>query len=101
MSKVKTHKLFPVPIFEYKIQNHDELNKKLEKYIYDLKKKDPEGIKLSNNGGWHSPYFKIGESEVLKDFVKIIQKYLSEIITLDFGWVFKNETSRIYILKML
>ena len=39
MSKVKTHKLFPVPIFEYKIQNHDELNKKLEKYIYDLKKK--------------------------------------------------------------
>ena len=91
MSKVKTHKLFPVPIFEYKIQNHDELNKKLEKYIYDLKKKDPKGIKLSNNGGWHSPYFRIGESEVLKDFVKIIQKYLSEIITLDFGWVFKNE----------
>ena len=91
MTKIKTHKFFPVPIFEFKIQNYKELNKKLEEYIYKLKEIDPKGIKLSNSGGWHSPYFKIGESEVLKDFVKIIQKYLSEIITVDFGWAFRND----------
>ena len=91
MTKVKTHKLFPVPVFEFRIQNYKELNKELEKYIYNLKKENPEGMNLSNKGGWHSPYFKIGESEILKDFVKIIQRYLSEIITVDFGWVFKND----------
>ena len=91
MTKIKTHKFFPVPIFEFKIQNHEVLNEKLEEYIYKLQEIDPKGMKLSNSGGWHSPYFKIGESELLKDFVKIIQKYLSEIITIDFGWAFRND----------
>lgn len=91
MTKIKTHKFFPVPIFEFKVQNHEELNKKLKKYIYELQENDPKGIKLSNSGGWHSPYFNIGESEILKEFVKIIQRYLSEIITVDFGWAFRND----------
>ena len=91
MTKIKTHKFFPVPIFEFKVQNHEELNEKLKKYIYELQENDPKGIKLSNSGGWHSPYFNIGESEILKEFVKIIQRYLSEIITVDFGWAFRND----------
>lgn len=91
MTKIKTHKFFPVPIFEFKVQNHEELNEKLKKYIYELQETDPKGIKLSNSGGWHSPYFNIGESEILKEFVKIIQRYLSEIITVDFGWAFRND----------
>lgn len=91
MTKIKTHKLFPVPIFEFNIQNYQDLNTKLEKYIYDLKKKDPKGLMISNSGGWHSPHFKIGESEILKDFLKIIYGYLSEIIKDEFGWEFKPE----------
>ena len=91
MTKIKTHKLFPVPIFEFKVQNHEEINEKLKKYIYELQETDPKGMKLSNSGGWHSPYFNIGKNEILKDFLKIIQKYLSEIITVDFGWAFRND----------
>lgn len=91
MTKIKTHKLFPIPIFEFKIQNHESLNSELEKYIYKLKRDDPKGMNLSNSGGWHSPYFNIRETEVLKNFVKIIYGYLHEIITKEYGWEFKSE----------
>ena len=30
MTKIKTHKLFPTPIFEFKIQNHESLNSELD-----------------------------------------------------------------------
>ena len=32
------HKLFPSPVFQFKIENHEEINKQLIKYIYGLKK---------------------------------------------------------------
>ena len=46
------------------------LNKELEKYIYDLKKKDPQGQKRSNAGGWHSPFFNMKDSFVYKKDTK-------------------------------
>tara|TARA_E500000331_G_scaffold347851_1_gene388600 strand:- start:597 stop:716 length:120 start_codon:yes stop_codon:yes gene_type:complete len=39
MSDKKIYKLFPTPIFECKLNNFEQLNLELEKYIYDLKKK--------------------------------------------------------------
>ena len=39
MTEIKLHKLFPVPVFEKKLDNYPKLNKDLEKYILDLKKK--------------------------------------------------------------
>ena len=90
MTRIKTHKLFPVPIFEFKIQNYENINKKLKEYIYKLQEIDPKGMKLTNRGGWHSRYFKIGENETLKNFVQIIQKYLAEIVNIDFGWECEN-----------
>ena len=37
MSSIKTFKIFPVPVFECQIDNHEQINTKLEKYIYELK----------------------------------------------------------------
>jgi uncharacterized protein (TIGR02466 family) len=86
MTKIATHKVFSVPIFEFKLNDHIEINKELEKYIYDLMKKDEQGIKVSNQGGWHSPYFKINESKILIKFLEIIRSYLFDIISKEYGW---------------
>ena len=70
MTQIKTHLLFPSPVFECKIDNYKEINLELEKYIHELKK-NSKGIKASNAGnGWHSPYFLISEVDILKKFVK-------------------------------
>ena len=53
------HKLFPSPVFQFKIKNYEELNKNLSDYIYNLKKEDNKGIQRSNVNGWHSKNFKI------------------------------------------
>ena len=42
MTQIKTHLLFPSPVFECKIDNYKEINVELEKYIYELKKKNNE-----------------------------------------------------------
>ena len=36
------HKYFSQPIFHYQLENYEEHNKELEKYIYDLQKLDPK-----------------------------------------------------------
>ena len=59
MSDVKIHNLFPVPIFQYKLKNHEETNQELLNYIYELQKKDKVGNPHSNKGGWHSQNFDI------------------------------------------
>ena len=87
MSNKKIYKLFPTPVFECKLENFQQLNLDLEKYIYGLKKIDAKGLKLSNGGGgWHSPYFNIGENEVIKKFLNAVSSHLFEIINKDFGW---------------
>ena len=39
MSDYKVYRLFPAPIFHFKVKNFRELNLELENYILDLKKK--------------------------------------------------------------
>mgnify|MGYP001176265769 CR=1 FL=1 len=95
---MKIHKLFPVPVFEKKLDNYKELNKELEKYIYDLKKKDPQGQKRSNAGGWHSPFFNMKDSDLVKKFITSFTKYLPEIMSEHMGWQINKE--RITILDM-
>lgn len=98
MSNIKIHKFFPVPVFEQKINNYKELNSQLENYIYDLKKKDPQGQKRSNAGGWHSPFFNMKESEIIKKFISSFNDSLSEIMTEHMGWKINKE--KIMILDM-
>ena len=68
MSDINIYKLFPVPVFEKKLDNYEELNKELEKYIYNLKKENPAGLVKSNAGGWHSPFFNMKDTVVIKKF---------------------------------
>ena len=98
MSNIRIHKFFPVPVFEQKLENYKELNPKLEKFIYDLKKNDPEGQKRSNAGGWHSPFFNINESEPVKKLISSFTKSLPEIMTEHMGWRINKD--KITILDM-
>ena len=92
MPSKKIHKLFPSPIFECQIDNYKELNKDLEKFIYNLEKEDTKGVNASNaGGGWHSPYLQIGKTPVAKKFVDSISPVLYEIITKDDAWKCKPE----------
>lgn len=92
MSEIKIYKLFPTPIFQCKVEDHVNLNNELQNYIYDLRKKDEKGLKISNGGGgWHSPLFKISQSETLKKFCNRIAKNLLEITTKHYAWDCKLE----------
>ena len=98
MSEIKVNKLFPVPVFEKKIDNYEQLNKELEKYIYDLQKDDPKGQVKSNSGGWHSPFFNVKNSPVLKKFISSFNDYLYKIISNSMSW--KCEPKNVIILNM-
>ena len=85
MSDYKVYKLFPTPVFHYKLENYEELNKELEKYILDLKKKDKTGQLKSNRGGWHSPFFDL-KNEIPMKFFNKMKSFLEKIITNEMGW---------------
>lgn len=85
------HKLFPTPVFQFKVKNYEDLNKNLTKYIYELKKNDQVGIKRSNVNGWHSKNFKIEKGNIPYNFVKSIHGYVKEVIVDGFGWKYIPE----------
>ena len=85
MSDYKVYKLFPTPVFHYKLENYEEINKELKKYILDLKKKDKTGQLKSNRGGWHSPFFDLKNETPMKFFNKM-KNFLEKIITNEMGW---------------
>ena len=96
MEGMKTHLMFPSPVFECSIKDHEELNLELIKYIYELREKDKEGLDLSNSGsGWHSPYFEISKIDVLKKFISKIFPFIFEITTKEYGWSCAPENIRI------
>ena len=50
MSDNVVYRLFSEPVFKYKLNNFENLNKELSKYIYKLREEDNEGLKKSNKG---------------------------------------------------
>ena len=91
MSEKIIHKLFASPVFQFKIENYETLNKQLSEYIYDLKKNDSEGIQRSNVNGWHSKNFKIEKDNTPYNFVKAIHGHIKEVIVEGFGWKYVPE----------
>ena len=80
------YKYFAQPIFHYQLENYEEYNKELEKYIYDLQKLDPEGLSRSNQGGWHSKPFNLKDQNSPPfRFFQIIQKYVADTFK-EYGW---------------
>ena len=90
MSKI-LHKLFPTPVYQFKIENFESLNKQLSEYIYELKKNDEQGIQRSNVNGWHSQNFKVEKGNVPYNFIKSIHIYVKEVIVEGFGWKYIPE----------
>ena len=72
--KKEIFEYFAHPVFKFKVENYSNHNKILLEYINYLNKRDPEGQKKSNIGGWHSPFFDLNdnENEGYK-FLKILQ----------------------------
>ena len=95
---LETLKFFPEPVFKYKFEKFKEFNKELEKYIYDLYKKDKQGVIRSNQGGWHSKNFKINEQDSIQNkFALELQKYILNVFK-NYGW--KTEKVDIRIKQM-
>ena len=89
---------FPQPIFHYELDNYKRHNEELSKYIYDLQKKDPDGVTRSNQGGWHSKPFNLKDKEnaPFKFFIDI-QRYVADTFK-EYGW--KYEPKKVNLTEM-
>ena len=95
MNKFEILKLFPEPIFKYKVDRFEDLNQELTKYIYNLQSEDIEGIKRSNKGGWHSQNFKLTDRNSIQyKFGLKMQEYILNAFQ-NFGWKIENKNIRI------
>jgi len=66
----RTNLLFPVPIHQFDVNGFSEIQNELINYAYDLKKKEPKGVIISNYGGWQSSNFSVNnEDDVLHNFI--------------------------------
>ena len=89
MIDLKILKLFPHPIFCFKLENFQSVNIELLKFIYDEQKNDPEGINRSNVNGWHSKNFDLTNENPARSFGLSLQKYL-QVVFSNYGWPFKD-----------
>ena len=84
------HKVFPVSIFEFRLENFKEINEKIEKYIYEQKKIDPEGIIRSNSGGWHSKIFDLKNVNELLPLIDFSKRCVKSVFD-GYNWEFVPE----------
>ena len=90
MKNYQIYKLFPTPVFHFRVENYQELNTELENYILDLRKKDEKGQKKSNAGGWHSHNFDLANDNMAKKFAKIFEKFYKKVIINEMGWKYDS-----------
>ena len=98
MKNYQIYKLFATPVFHFRVENYQELNKELENYILNLKKKDEKGQKKSNAGGWHSHNFNLTNDITAKKIAKIFEKFYKKVIINEMGW--KYDSNRVNIEGM-
>ena len=95
MKNYQIYKLFPTPVFHFRVENYQELNIELENYILNLKKKDEKGQKKSNAGGWHSHNFDLTNDNMAKKFAKIFEKFYKKVIIDEMGWKYNSDRVKI------
>ena len=84
-------KLFPQPVFKYKINNFEKINKELLEFIYKEFEKDKLGVKKSNINGWHSKTFDLNDKHgVPNKFLDHIDIYIKNVFK-NYGWVYNSE----------
>ena len=95
MDNSEVLKFFPEPVFKYNFKNSAKYNPKLSDYIYELYKKDSNGINRSNRGGWHSKNFELSESNSIQlKFALELQEYILNTFQ-NLGWKTENQNIRI------
>ena len=83
-------KLFPQPVFKFKIENYKDINKSLIKYIYELQQLNPTGVKKSNINGWHSKPFDLSDLQNEPNkFFQSINIHIKEVFQ-NYGWVYND-----------
>ena len=87
------HLFFSTPVWASKIDNFKNVNKEMIDYIFNLKKKDPEGITKSNFIGWHSKDFDLND-EAPKNFIQAIKKNINVALN-DMNWDLKKQFVKI------
>ncbi len=66
----KTTPIFPIPIHTFVVNGFNEILDELIDYAYELRKKDPKGVSISNRGGWQSSGFEVkDENDKLHNFL--------------------------------
>ena len=66
----KTTPIFPIPIHTFDVNGFNEIQNELIDYAYELRKKDPKGVSISNRGGWQSSGFEVkDENDTLHNFL--------------------------------
>ena len=92
------HKLFPEPVFHYKLNNYEKHNADLEKYIYEMYEKDKEGIQRSNVNGWHSKNFRIvDDKSPTYAFFQETKNYIMDVFK-NYGW--RYEPNKVRMTEM-
>ena len=89
MKNYQIYKLFPTPVFHFRVENYQKLNTELENYILNLRKKDEKGQKKSNAGGWHSHNFDLN-NDTAKKFAKIFEEFYKKVIINEMGWKYDS-----------
>ena len=95
MKNYQLYKLFPTPVFHFKLENYQELNTEVTNYILNLRKKDERGQKKSNYGGWHSDNFDIDNDKTAIKFAAIFEKYYKKVIVDSMGWKYDPNRAKI------
>jgi len=91
--KTELHLFFPTTIWTSIIHNYNELNNNIYIFIKNMEKNDPDGLKKSNFGGWHSKNFDI-KDDIPSKFTKSISPHLNEALV-DMNWDLKKQKIQI------
>ena len=89
----KPNLLFPTPIWTIQLENYENINEEMFNFIKESQRKDKEGIKRSNNKGWHSKDFDMKEAEP-KKFINSISPSIEKVMT-DMNWEKENQSIKI------
>ncbi len=89
----KPNLFFPTPIWTLHLDNYQEVNTQMYKFIKDTQTKDNKGINKSNIKGWHSNDFDLQENEP-KNFINFIKPSIEQVM-LDMNWERKKQIIKI------
>ena len=87
------HLFFSTPVWTSKINDYKNVNNEILNYIFDLQKKNPEGITKSNFKGWHSSDFDLND-EIPKKFIQTIKTDINTALN-DMNWDLKKQSVKI------